>query len=231
MGKLGLTESGEVPIGPPTADQAAFLSSTQDDARKLAADQEAMRDLRTSPLATKQSRSNRARLAAANSTRTHARGGREIRSERAPKLPPGTGDKMRSWDEVSKAHTDLGDVIRARVATNPLLFGLVKGGNEDATRAKEVGGGSRESALGQLGRGGAPAVIGGANARHRASSSLHRVSWSHGRRLGHGPGELTHRLTHTGLLHTRGVIYWESRRWWLTIVVPHRRASPSCAYL
>lgn len=153
MGKLGLTESGEVPIGPPTADQAAFLSSTQDDARKLAADQEAMRDLRNVPVGYE-----------AIQVKPSPPGGSDfapelMRGEVArfdpsgpPKLPPGTGDKMRSWDEVSKAHTDLGDVIRARVATNPLLFGLVKGGNEDATRAKEVGGGSRESALGQLGK-------------------------------------------------------------------------------
>src|SRR5262249_47033320 len=44
--RLGLDENGGVITGPPTAEQASALKTMRDDASKLAATQEAMRDLR-----------------------------------------------------------------------------------------------------------------------------------------------------------------------------------------
>ena len=149
--KLGLTDTGDVPIGPPTADQAAELQRMRDDATKLAADQEALADLRKIKVG----------YASVASASGGADGPPEYISgevEFDPDRPPGHGPlqndtHMRPWEVVKAQHDALEKLIHARLLINPTLYAVARGAHEDPAKAKTVSTGNQADALRTLGDG------------------------------------------------------------------------------
>jgi hypothetical protein len=152
FGRFGLTESGDIPIGPPTADQAHALESTRNDAAKLAADQEAMADLRNVVVGYTNIESP------PGGTGAPVYVGQQARFD--PDNAPGAGPQpddlakgMKTWEEVKKQYDALDRLIRARLMVNPTLFPLARGTPEDASKTKAVAAGSQTDALKTIGDG------------------------------------------------------------------------------
>jgi hypothetical protein len=150
MERLGLDEQGQVRVGPPTAAQTSALATLRDDATKLAADQDAMADLRT--------------VVVGYSSIEHPPGGTgppvqlggpvTFDPDRPATVGPQPGDTtMKTWAEVKKAYDDLDALVRVRVMLSPTLFPLVRGSHEDATKSKTVATGEPQDALATLGSG------------------------------------------------------------------------------
>lgn len=146
--RLGLTEDGQVAIGPPTAEQEKALKATQADAAQLAADQEALRDLRKVVVGYAS-----VELPPGGTGPPVQLGGPvTFDPERPPVVgPQPTDTTMKTWAEVKKAHDDLETLIRARMMVNPSLFPLGRDAHEDPTKA--VATGPREQALSTIGSG------------------------------------------------------------------------------
>ena len=151
--RLGLTEKGEVAIGPPTAEQTADLKAMQETALKIAADQEAMRDLRRVKVGYQPVRSPPP-YGRNVDTDLPDRTPVLFDPEKPPPSAPDEGDAdFQPWGEVKKSYDDLDRLVQARLAVNPGLFPLVRGAKEDPTKTKVVAGGSREQALTTIGDG------------------------------------------------------------------------------
>jgi Domain of unknown function (DUF4157) len=149
--RLGLTETGEIIVGPPTAEQSAQLKATQSDATKLVADQDALRDLRKVMCGYQRT------IVSPGSP-----GGTDVKPEYLdemmpfdpdlpPPLEPKPDDGMKSWKEVKKIYDNLNSLIQARVSANPSLFVLIRNAHEDSSKSMKVAQGSREDALSTLG--------------------------------------------------------------------------------
>src|SRR5215472_1210141 len=148
--RLGLTETGEVPVGPPTAEQTKALQGLRDDAAKLAADQEALKDLRNVIVGYASMESP------PGGTGEPVQLGGQVQFD--PDHPPGVGpqkadEHMKTWEDVKKEYDRLETLIRARVMVNPTLFPIARGSHEDPTKAKTIATGSAPDALSTAGKG------------------------------------------------------------------------------
>ena len=152
FGRFGLTESGDIPIGAPTADQAKALESTRNDAAKLAADQEAMADLRKVIVGY----SNIESPPGGTGPPVYVGKQATFDPNNAPGASPQPADLakgMKTWEEVKKQYDALDLLIRARLMVNPTLFPLARGTPEDAGKTKSVAAGSQTDALKTIGDG------------------------------------------------------------------------------
>ena len=149
--RLGLSETGDVVIGPPTEQQSQALLNTQADARLLAADQEALVDLRKIVVGYEW-----LELPPGGPGEPVAIGPlKTFDPERPPthlRLPRDEG-RMKTWDEVKHEYDRLDLLIRARMMVNPTLFPLARDAHEDPSRAKSAAGGDTTAALKTIGDG------------------------------------------------------------------------------
>jgi hypothetical protein len=148
--RLGLSETGDVVAGPPTADQAAELQRMREDATKLAADQEALADLRKIKVGYGSAAS------APGGTGAPEYVGKPVEFD--PDRPPGSmpaalDASMHRWEDVKKQHDALESLIRARLMVNPTLYAMAQGAQNDPGKAKTVSAGPQSDALKTLGDG------------------------------------------------------------------------------
>ncbi len=148
--RLGLTETGDVKTGPPTAQQAAAVADTRDQATKLAADQEAMIDLRKITVGY-----SWVEYPPGGPGEPVATGGpATFDPERPPSHGPLKADKnMKTWEEVKKQYDQLDTLVRARLMCNPNLFPLARDSHEDTSKTKKVSTGTDAEAAQTVGDG------------------------------------------------------------------------------
>jgi hypothetical protein len=150
LARLGLTETGEVPVGAPTEQQTKALQGLRDDAAKLAADQEALRDLRNVIVGY-----SSIELPPGGAGDPVQLGGPvQFDPDRPPAVGPQKFDaNMKTWDDVKKEYDRLEGLIRARLMINPTLFPIARGAHEDPTKAKTIATGPAPDALSTAGKG------------------------------------------------------------------------------
>ena len=148
--RLGLTETGDVKTGPPTAQQASALADTRDQATKLAADQEAMLDLRKIIVGY-----SWVEYPPGGAGEPVATGGpADFDPERPPSHGPLKTDKsMKTWQEVKTNYDQLDTLVRARLMCNPNLFPLARDAHEDTSKTKKVSTGTDTEAMQTVGDG------------------------------------------------------------------------------
>ena len=147
--RFGLGENGEVLTGPPTLEQTKLLASTRGAASKIAAVQEAMRDLRKIKVGY-QVRS----LPPGGTEPLELGGPTNFDPDKPPNFPvPDNEPNRTTWEQVKKNYDDLDMLLQARLQANPGLFPLVRGAKEDPAKTGTVARGTPDQALSTIGAG------------------------------------------------------------------------------